>query len=197
MNFPERKNIRLNGYDYSQNGLYFITVCTKDKQEILWSVCAGDGVLDVPNCNGNTEDILLCCAYELGEILLSEYGIIVGNQIVEMNNIYSAVKINQYVIMPNHIHFIIEVASDNKLNNGTSRSPSPTNAVIPAFISTFKRFVNKQLGFNIFQRSYHDHIIRSETEYKIISKYISENPQNWEYDCYNSVNENKKFEVPI
>ena len=198
MDFPKRKNIRLNGYDYSKNGLYFVTICTKNKQEILWSVCVGDGVLDVPNRDNdksNQNDVLLCCAYEMGEIGLSEYGQIVDRQIKEMNHIYSKVKIKQYVIMPNHIHFIIKINSSGEVANGTSRTPSPTNAVIPAFVSAFKRFINKQVGFNIFQRSYHDHIIRNESEYKTISKYINENPQKWEEDCYNPINEDKNFEV--
>ena len=64
--------------------------------------------------------------------------------------------------MPNHIHILISV-----YNNGMSRTPSPTNEVIPSFISTLKRFVNREVEENIFQRSYNDHIIRDERDYLV------------------------------
>lgn len=62
--------------------------------------------------------------------------------------------------MPNHIHMIIVVN-----NNGTPRVSSPTNAVIPQIVSALKRLSNREIGHNIFQRSYHDHIIRNEKDY--------------------------------
>jgi REP element-mobilizing transposase RayT len=68
--------------------------------------------------------------------------------------------------------------------NGTSRTPSPANAVIPAFISTLKRFTNKDIGFSVWQRSFHDHIIRSERDYDRIAEYIENNPRNWRDDCF-------------
>ena len=282
MDLPKRKPIRLKGYDYSKNGMYFITICTKDRKEILWSTDVGDGVLDVPKYDGvldipkydgvldnhditsdknnSTSDkqicnnrVLLCCAYDIGNVFLSEYGIAIQNQINNMNKIYHDFKIIQYVIMPNHIHLIIKIdnADDDLSNgtsrttsngtsngmstnanetlrmpfptnangtsrmpfptnangmsrmpfptnaNGTSRTPSPTNAIIPKFISTFKRFVNKNFGYNIFQRSYHDHIIRNKKEYEIISKYIYENPLKWKKDCYYVSKDNKNTEVKI
>ena len=64
--------------------------------------------------------------------------------------------------MPNHIHILISV-----YNNGMSRTPSPTNEVIPSFISTLKRFINREVEENIFQRSYNDHIIRDERDYLV------------------------------
>ena len=66
--------------------------------------------------------------------------------------------------------------------NGTSRAPSPTNEMIPHIVSTFKRFCNKELGENIFQRSYYDHAIRNSQDYDEHVKYIFENPINWYYD---------------
>ncbi len=98
--------------------------------------------------------------------------------------------------MPNHIHLIVEInqkENDNLFNKGcsgicdiggTSRTPSPTNAILPSFVSTLKRFMNKEIGFSIFQRSYHDHIIRNEKEYLELWKYIDNNPYNWENDCF-------------
>ena len=78
---------------------------------------------------------------------------------------------------------------------GTSRAPSPTNEIVPQYVSMLKRFINKDIGFNIFQRSYYDHIIRNQKEYIAISKYIHNNPFKWDVDEYNPRNENNKAEV--
>ena len=94
-----------------------------------------------------------------------------------MNKIYNHIEINNYVIMPNHIHILINVSA-----SGMSGSPSPTNEVIPSFIGTLKRFVNKEVGENIFQRSYNDHIIRNERDYLEHYTYIENNPIRWELD---------------
>ena len=80
---------------------------------------------------------------------------------------------------------IIYLFDENNVIVGTSRTPSPTNAVIPSLISVFKRFVNKKTGCNIWQRSYHDHIIRNEREFLEICNYIDNNPINWVNDIYN------------
>ncbi|MBQ2670853.1 MAG: transposase, partial [Clostridia bacterium] len=81
---------------------------------------------------------------------------------------------------PNHIHFIV-IANDN---NGSSGTPTPTNMVIPKLISTFKRFVNKKVGKQIWQRGYYDHIIRNSIDYERIWQYIDTNPIKWELDEY-------------
>lgn len=84
--------------------------------------------------------------------------------------------------MPDHVHFIISITHDtpNTMSeNGTSGSPSPTNAIIPKIVSALKRFTNKEIGFDIWQRSYYDHIIRNEKEYLEISRYIAVNPARW------------------
>lgn len=210
MNLPKRKNIRLKGYDYSQNGLYFITICVKEKQEILWKHIipnngVGDGVLDVPNninivtnefnigyISSKHANLIINNKSKLSDEILSYYGLVIENIIEQINFAYKDKRILKYVIMPNHIHFILRINA-NHIKDGTSRTPSPTNAKLPQFVSTLKRMINKQIGFNIFQRSYHDHIIRNEKEYQVISKYICENPQKWEQDCYYP--QNNKLEV--
>ncbi len=96
-----------------------------------------------------------------------------------MNSQYDNVCIDKYVIMPNHIHLILEVKND-----GMSQAPSPTNAIVPKFISLFKRYCNREYGKNIFQRSFHDHIIRDENDYLKIWNYIDTNPQKWQEDCF-------------
>ena len=89
--------------------------------------------------------------------------------------------------MPNHIHMIVFVDNpeskyENLKDNGTSWAPSPTNEIIPHVVSALKRLCNKEIGDNIFQRSYHDHIIRNKQDYEEVSKYIYNNPINWETD---------------
>ena len=158
MDFRYRKPTRLKEFDYSNNGVYFVTVCSKDRKPIF-SRIVGDGDLDVP------------------KVLLSNYGNKIKNNLEYMNKIYNHIEINNYVIMPNHIHILINVSA-----SGMSGSPSPTNEVIPSFIGTLKRFVNKEVGENIFQRSYNDHIIRNERDYLEHYTYIENNPIRWELD---------------
>ena len=99
MDRPVRKQIRLDNYGYSKNGLYFITICTKDRSELLWSTNVGDGALDVP----------LCSSYRVNKVFLSTFGRIVRDNIRRANSVYLDKKILQYVIMPNHIHFILKI----------------------------------------------------------------------------------------
>ena len=101
--------------------------------------------------------------------------IISGNRI-------PGVTVDKYVIMPNHIHLILLV--EDTASAGTSRAPSPTNAVIPHFVSTLKRFCHRDIGTQIFQRSYHDHVIRDEADYLKIWQYIDNNPARWQEDCF-------------
>jgi len=160
-NLPIRKATRLKEYDYSQNGAYFITVCTHNKEKILCDI-VGDGVYDIPKS------------------LLTTYGNIIDKYIIKMNNDLKDVTVDKYVIMPNHIHLILKVHN----NAGCRQAPSPTNATIPKFMSLFKRYCNREIGYNIFQRSFHDHIIRDYTDYLKIWQYIDTNPAKWQEDCF-------------
>ena len=105
-------------------------------------------------------------------------GIIAEKHICEMSAFYSDISVAKYVIMPNHIHFLLVV------DNGTSRTPSPTkqNATVSRFVSTFKRFCNKEIGENIWQRSFYDHIIRNQEDFDKHWQYIDENPLKWRLD---------------
>ena len=163
---PKRKEIRLKHFDYSSAGAYFVTICVKDRQRILSTITTvGDGALDVP------------------QIILTQIGKIVEKNLLSSENI-SGVKIDQYVIMPDHIHAIIFLNPDQyqKPRSGTSRAPSPTNEMLPHIVSTFKRFCNKEIGCNIFQRAYIEHIIRDREDYDARRKYILENPARWYYN---------------
>ena len=111
---------------------------------------------------------------------LTAYEKIVYKYINQLNDFYENVFVEQFVIMPNHIHLILFVRED-----GSSRKSTPTvkqHSVVPAFVSTFKRFCNKEIGENIWQRYYYDHIIRDKHDFEEISKYIYENPLKWEFD---------------
>ena len=105
-----------------------------------------------------------------------------------MNFQYDNVRIDKYVIMPNHIHLIINISETSTENNilcGMSQAPYPTtNAIIPKFVSLFKRYCNLEYGKNLFQRSFHDHIIRDESDYLKIWNYIDTNPAKWKEDCF-------------
>ena len=160
---PERKPTRLKYFDYSTPGVYFITICTKDRKQLLSEIIVGDGVLDVP------------------QNMLTDYGRIADKYINQINEFYGHISVDKYVIMPNHVHFILSIEN---AENGTSRTPSPTNSEISKFVSTFKRFCNKEYGANIWQRSFHDHIIRNQKDYEKIWKYIDGNVLNWEKDCF-------------
>ena len=164
MSLPNRKPMRLPNYNYNQNGAYFVTICTKNKEKLLGKV-VGDGVYDIPYTK------------------LSPCGKIVEKYITLMNKKYDYITIDKYVIMPNHIHFIINITSD--INVSVCRqAPNPTNELLPKFISLFKRYCNREYGENIWQRSYFDHVIRDENDYLTKWNYIDGNPSKWESDDY-------------
>ena len=163
MEFTERKPYRLENYDYSKSGTYFITICVKDRKPIL-SKIVGTGVPDCP------------------KTLLLPYGKIAEKYINKFNNFYNDIFIDKYVIMPDHIHFLLSIS------DGQSRTPVPTrseikidnkNSTISKFVSTFKRFCNKEYGNNIWQSRYYDHIIRNQDDYKEKWDYIENNPKSY------------------
>ena len=99
-----------------------------------------------------------------------------------MNDFYGDISIDKYVVMPNHVHFIITVAA----HGGSSRTPTPTNAKLPALVSTWKRFTNKKAGVSLWQRSYYDHVIRNDADCLRAWQYIDDNPAKWAEDEYYS-----------
>lgn len=161
---PVRKRNRLKNYSYSQNGIYFLTVCTKDKQCILGRIVGG-GDFDAP------------------QMILSNYGKTVQKYICSIEQAYSRIKVMNYVVMPNHIHLLLMLYSDNNIYRNI-KTNSPANDDIPVMISALKKLINSEIGFNIWQRSYHDHIIRSEAAFNTIWEYIEDNPARWKKDCF-------------
>ena len=154
----KRKPTRLKEYDYSVPGAYFVTVCTKDRKELLSRITVGDDALIVPQNH------------------LSDYGLICDKYIKNMNVIYENVSVDKYIIMPNHIHLLMTI-------HGTMKASSPTKN-IGSIIRSFKTMVTREIGSSIFQRSYHDHIVRNHEDYLSIWQYIEENAAKWQSDRY-------------
>ena len=173
---PKRKPTRWSEIDYSAEGLYFITICTHQKAKIL-----SDIVGDIPL--GNTARLVGGGDHDAPHTVLTDIGKIVERHLLGCNKIPN-VYIDKYVIMPNHIHVIIRTSHQTVNDSRGVEAPPPTraNALVPHFVSTFKRFCNAEIGKNIFQRSFYDHIIRNGREYEEISQYIAKNPQTWHED---------------
>ena len=151
MDLPKRKNIRLHNYNYSYNGAYFITICTKNKENLLWK-----------NVGAN-------CVRPLDQLPLSKSGIVIENEIYKLNTVYENIKVDKYQIMPNHIHLIIFIYEDS--NGRTQFAPT-----ISRIIKQFKGSITKQIEFSIWQKSFYDRIIRNEKEYQEVWNYIHNNP---------------------
>ncbi len=147
MTLPDRKKNRLENYDYSQNGAYFITICTRDRKKILSEIVGADTIRPY-------------------EIILSQYGKIVDKAINNIANIYENISVDKYVIMPDHVHMILRIT-----NNGGRMVSAPT------VIAGMKRYVSKKCGVSIWQKSYYDHIIRNQKDYNEIWEYIEHNPE--------------------
>lgn len=166
-----RKTIRLKGADYNCKGIVFLTLCTKERRCTL-SHIVGTGVLDGP------------------KIELTRYGQIADKYIHQLNDFYDGLSVKSYVIMPNHIHMLLEnKGAQNEPSilsgePGPSRTPVPTvqNSIVSRFVSTFKRFCNRECGANIWQYRSYDHIIRNDKDYEEHLRYIYENPIRWYYD---------------
>lgn len=148
-----RKDLRLKEYNYSENGCYFLTICTVNRKKLLSVVVGGDD-LGAPK-----------------SISLKPFGCITEKYITTIDTAYKNVKIENYIIMPNHIHLLIMID-----NYGTPGSSSPT---ISTVIAALKRLTNKECKYKLWQRSFYDHVIRSQIEYE----------NAWEYIEYNALKE--------
>lgn len=160
MDLPERKKNRMSGYDYSLCGAYFVTICVKNKEQLLWR---------------NAETIV-----RVEEIILTDYGRIVEKYINEINFCYSCVSVSKYVIMPDHIHLIVCISPSVEQYEKGRLVAAPTLSNV---IGQMKRAVSKEIGFSIWQKTFYDHIIRDERDYMEVCKYIDENPMKYICSC--------------
>jgi REP element-mobilizing transposase RayT len=154
---PKRKQNRLKGFDYSQNGAYFITICAKSRAELFGNIGVG-----AATCRPCVE--------------LSNTGLIIDAAIHRIHDVFRHVQIDQYVIMQNHVHLIIAVDA-----NSGRQVAAPTISLI---VGSMKRAVSVSAGFSPWQKSFHDHIVRNDDEYRRIAEYIATNPISWHEDCF-------------
>ena len=156
MDLPIRKPTRLKNYDYSSNGAYFITICTHKKKNILCEI-VGEGLCTLPIAK------------------LTPIGEAVNESIKYIACHYDNIAVDKFVIMPNHIHLII--------TNQTGGHGDPPLQIYD-IIGNLKSFTTHKYGKTLWQRSFHDHIIRGENDYLKIWDYIDTNPQKWQEDCF-------------
>lgn len=163
---PKRKGIRLKNYDYSEYGAYFITICTKEKRKTLSKTVGA--IHESPEIN----------------IKLTKCGEYV-EKYIQISKTRFNVEINQYVIMPNHVHLIIEIIPNDM--RAIRESPLQSRSVISQIVGFIKANSSKEIhkinpDLEVWQRGFYDHIIRDKNEYEEISKYIHENPLKWQFD---------------
>ena len=172
-----RKSIRLTGYDYSQPGAYFVTICTWNR-ECLFGEISND------------------------EVVLKEYGQVVMQEWINTGKLRPNVELDTYVVMPNHFHGILIINDrGGTIQRRGVLQYAPTNAfrspsqTIGAMVRGFKSAVTKQInrsrntpGYTIWQRNYYEHIIRNEKELNTIREYIINNPVKWDLDENNPDN---------
>ncbi|PKN79539.1 MAG: hypothetical protein CVU48_05080 [Candidatus Cloacimonetes bacterium HGW-Cloacimonetes-1] len=174
---PQRKNIRLRGYDYAVVGAYFITLCSHDKKHIF----------------GQIRDNIMH---------LSVFGKIVAEEWQRSGLIRKEVALDEFVVMPNHFHgiviimneFLVSMVEDESSAAMETGDPpiAPTTLKpksLGALIAGFKQAVTLRLraaGFSgqVWQRGYYDHVIRNDHDYNATKAYIIDNPLNWDRDRY-------------
>lgn len=159
-----RKSIRLKGYDYSKEGLYFITICTQNRECLFGEIING-------------------------KMILNNAGKMVEEIYNELSDVYKNIKFLEFVIMPNHFHSIIEILDNNR---ATTRVAPTIGDIIGAFksLTTNKYIKMVKIGLvppfdkRIWQRNYFENIIRNEKAYLKILEYIKNNPLKWDEDKY-------------
>ena len=170
MSLPQRKRMRLNGYDYSSSGCYFVTICTHNGLLLF-----GDG--ENLSLLGKTAD----------------------NEIQKISEHYTDVKIDNYIVMPNHIHMMITIGCDTLKNDEDTitdeilgkLSHSRLETIVGLFKSGVTREIHKMCPdiTKIWQKSFYDHIIKNEKDYNETWDYIDANPIRWKLK-YNIVSLN-------
>ncbi|MEA3307232.1 MAG: transposase [Elusimicrobiota bacterium] len=172
-----RKNIRLKNYDYSTNGYYFVTICTCNRKCLFGKIIVGAG------------------SYACPKMILNDAGRMIAEIWHQIPEYYAGNDIDEFVVMPNHIHGIIIVKNGRTVDkNGQPQGVAPTVLSLPDIVHRFKTMTTKkytdgvkQLGWQPFygklwQRNYFEHITRNENDLKGIREYIRNNPANWETD---------------
>ena len=151
MRYPFRKSTRIPDFDYSSANYYFITICTQYKRCLF-------GTIKEQN----------------------QYGKIASDMLMNIEQHFSGIHVDKYVIMPNHVHLILVIKN--------SQIPTNLNTVIGLYKSGVSREIHKiKPGLEVWQRSFHDHVIRNQRDYEMIWSYIDTNPLRWEMDRFYTV----------
>jgi REP element-mobilizing transposase RayT len=179
---PERKWPRLPGYDYTQPGGYFVTICTHQRDYRFGDIAGG-------------------------VMRLNAWGRIAAMGWEQISAHFPFVTVDVYVVMPNHVHSIIFIGdapskkvevgmrhasslrTQNEAGRGKGALPGSLGAIVGAYKSAVTRQINRLEGFgesHIWQSNYHDHIIRNESELSQLRAYVINNPAQWEYDTFYS-----------
>ena len=164
-NLPTRKPLRIDYYNYSTPGAYFVTFCTHNKRNMLSRIAR--------------------VTAEWPETQLTVCGKIV-DRVIQNIPAHLHVAVDRYVIMPNHIHLIAMITEEDALRE-IRESPQRSRSIISKLIGYIKMNASKAIrqrygDMAVWQRSYHDHVIRNREDYEMIAKYIHENPLRWELD---------------
>lgn len=158
-----RRSLRLQGYDYSGNGAYFITICAHNREHRFGSVTNGT-------------------------MLLNEFGEIAAEQWLRLDQRFENMSAGVFVVMPNHVHGVLHITQDPP-HAGQPQGFAPT---VGDIVGSYKSLVVKEclklcrlrddtLG-KLWQRNYYEHIIRNEVSYNMIADYIFNNPRTWTND---------------
>ena len=153
---PSRKRTRLKDYDYGAPGAYFVTICTWQKEKILSQILVGEGLCALP------------------QVILTDTGRLVDRAIRYLMEEETDFVVDRHVIMPNHVHLMIRVEDKG------GRGGPPLQDII----HRIKSYTTHQYGGKLWQRSFHDHVVRNEQDYLEILKYIEHNPAKWLEDTY-------------
>lgn len=156
MSLPSRKHPRLKKYDYSSNGVYFVTICTKNRTHYLSHIVKQDDLIPP-----KTE--------------LTDIGRIADKYINSIETAYNNIYVEKYIIIPDHIHLLIFIDVSDE-NSGGVGSPRPT---LNRIIKALKRMITNEVGFSIWQESFYEEIIRNEKAFQNTWNYIEGNPSQW------------------
>jgi len=154
---PKRKRIRLKEYDYSQPGAYFVTVCARDRACVFGEI-------------------------DNDTVLLTAAGKAVEEALIALPERFRALGIDSYAVMPNHVHAILFITEEN---TGAASSAPTLGRIMRAFKSLSAHSVRSSGGCSksgLWQRSYYEHVVRTEADLNGIRQYILDNPLQWELD---------------
>ena len=158
MDLPQRKPNRLPNFDYNTPGAYFLTICTKNHRCVFWKDVGASIARPQPP-------------------QLSAWGEIVDRTVNEISSHYPAISVDHYAVMPNHVHLLLQIQTDS---DGRAML-APT---ISTVVQQFKGVITKRIGQSVWQKLFHDHVIRDQRDYDKIWQYIDNNPLRWKEDCF-------------